>query len=213
MGPSGSGKSVLLKLIAGLEQPTEGDIKIQGLSVNEAKKKWVVALVFQAGALFNSINVFDNLALYPREHQLYTEEEIEKRVLKTLDMLSLKNAAYKMPSELSGGMRKRVAIARGLMMEPDLMLYDEPTSELDPITGASIVEIIGIVSRQLNITTIVVSHEPKLALSIGDRVAILNKGNIEQLEIPENLVKSSNPFVKEFLNPVINLENPRFRSS
>ena len=138
MGPSGSGKSVLLKHIVGLEQPSGGRVRINDLDASdeETRDKVRMALVFQAGALFNSMTVYDNLALYPREHRLAKESGIRDKVMRALQILSLENAAQKYPAELSGGMKKRVAIARALVMEPQLMLYDEPTSELDPVMSA-----------------------------------------------------------------------------
>jgi len=169
MGPSGSGKSVLLKHIVGLEQPSAGRVTINGLDASdeETREKIRMALVFQAGALFNSMTVYDNLALYPREHRLAKESGIRDKVMRALQILSLENAAQKYPAELSGGMKKRVAIARALVMEPQLMLYDEPTSELDPVMSATISEIIATLREQYHVTTIVVSHDRDLALSIA----------------------------------------------
>jgi phospholipid/cholesterol/gamma-HCH transport system ATP-binding protein len=212
MGKSGAGKSVLLRIVAGLESATSGEVRIHDCPVLEARNRWLTALVFQSGALFNSMDVYDNLALYLREHRRCGECDIKKRVFRVLDLLSLADAAHKLPSELSGGMRKRVAIARGLVMEPEIMLYDEPTSELDPVTGASIVEIIGSVSRKMQVTTIVVSHDPRLALSIGHRIAILKKGVVERVEAPDWLARSTDPAVQEFFNPKIDLDHPRFQS-
>jgi phospholipid/cholesterol/gamma-HCH transport system ATP-binding protein len=144
MGPSGSGKSVLLKHIVGLELPSDGRVTVDGhdAASEETREKVRMALVFQAGALFNSMSVYDNLALYPREHRVAGEAGIRDKVMRALQILSLENAAQKYPSELSGGMKKRVAIARALVMEPQLMMYDEPTSELDPVMSATISEII-----------------------------------------------------------------------
>ena len=144
MGPSGSGKSVLLRQIAGLEGPTSGTIRVDGQDpcLEETRDRVRLALVFQAGALFNSLSVYDNLALYPREHRLGDEKSIREKVLHALRILSVEDAAGKFPSELSGGMKKRVSIARALVMEPQLLLYDEPTSELDPVMSATISEII-----------------------------------------------------------------------
>lgn len=212
MGPSGSGKSVLLKLIAGLDEPTAGDVLIDGISIKEVKKQknYVIALVFQSGALFNSMSVFDNLALYLREHRLYNERDIFSRVETMLEMLSLKDAKDKMPADLSGGMKKRVALARGLLMEPNILLFDEPTSELDPITSASIIELIGYVSSTLKITTFIVSHDVMLSQNIGHRVGLLYNGNLEEVNSPEKLFASSNNYVRKFINPSINLKNPSF---
>lgn len=214
MGPSGSGKSVLLKHVIGLEDADSGKVLIGGKDAADAETHEHVstALVFQAGALFNSMTVYDNLALYPREHRLYSASEIDKRVKNALSMLSLDNAANKLPAELSGGMRKRVAIARTLVMEPQVILYDEPTSELDPIMGATISEIIATVREKTGATSIVVSHDRDLALSISDRVALLMDGKFILVDTPENFQQSDDKRVKEFLNPKIDTKNPRFRT-
>ncbi|MBX7123737.1 MAG: ATP-binding cassette domain-containing protein [Opitutaceae bacterium] len=213
MGPSGSGKSVLLRHIAGLESPTSGTVKINGHDpiLPETRDRFAVALVFQSGALFNSQSVYDNLALYPLEHRLCPKPEIHDRVMRALKILSIENAAHKFPSELSGGMKKRVAIARALVMEPQLILYDEPTSELDPLMSATIAEIIATLKEEISVTTVVVSHDRDLALTISDRVALVHQGRLRAVEKPESLKNSSDPVVKAFLNPEIDIRNPRFR--
>ncbi len=213
MGPSGSGKSVLLKHIVGLELPTSGRVTVDGLdaSLETTREKVRMALVFQAGALFNSLSVYDNLALYPREHRISDEAGIREKVMRALQILSLENAAFKSPSELSGGMRKRVAIARGLVMEPQLMLYDEPTSELDPVMAATISEIIATLKDEYHVTSIVVSHDRDLALGVADRVGILMGGELVSLGTPDELRQTQDPRVAEFLNPKIDLKNPRFK--
>jgi phospholipid/cholesterol/gamma-HCH transport system ATP-binding protein len=213
MGPSGSGKSVLLKHIVGLETPTSGRVLVDGkdASNEETIEQIRMALVFQAGALFNSLSVYDNLALYPREHRIANEAGIREKVMRALQILSLENAASKYPSELSGGMKKRVAIARALVMEPQLMLYDEPTSELDPVMSATISEIIATLKEQYHVTSIVVSHDRDLALSIADRVGILMGGSLIYLGPPADLRKPQNPQIDDFLNPKIDLKNPRFK--
>ena len=213
MGPSGSGKSVLLKHVVGLELPTSGQVTIDGrdAAAEETREQVRMALVFQAGALFNSMSVYDNLALYPREHQIANEAGIREKVMHALQILSLENAAEKFPSDLSGGMKKRVAIARALVMEPQLMLYDEPTSELDPVMSATISEIIATLREKYHVTTIVVSHDRDLALSIGDRVGILMGGSLVSLGPPAALKNPTDPRVADFLNPKIDLENPRFK--
>ena len=212
MGPSGSGKSVLLRQIAGLDQPTRGTVRIEGHDPSDpdTRDRFALALVFQAGALFNSISVYDNLALYPLEHRLCPKAEIRDRVMRALKILSLENAAKKFPSELSGGMKKRVAIARALVMEPQLLLYDEPTSELDPVMSATITEIIATLKTEFNVTSIVVSHDRDLALTISDRVALLMKGELRALCTPAELRKVEEPAVKDFLNPTIDLKKPRY---
>ncbi len=213
MGPSGSGKSVLLKHIVGLERPTGGRVTVDGraAAAEETREQIRMALVFQAGALFNSMTVYDNLALYPREHRIADEAGIREKVMRALQILSLENAAEKYPSELSGGMKKRVAIARALVMEPQLMLYDEPTSELDPVMSATISEIIATLKDQYHVTTIVVSHDRDLALNIADRVGILMGGKLVFLGTRDELRGSADPRVVDFLNPKIDLANPRFK--
>ncbi|MEO6004159.1 MAG: ATP-binding cassette domain-containing protein [Opitutus sp.] len=213
MGPSGSGKSVLLKHVVGLEAPTSGKVLVDGSDAlsEDMREKVRIALVFQAGALFNSLSVYDNLALYPREHQVANEAGIREKVMRALQILSLEGAAQKYPSELSGGMKKRVAIARALVMEPQLMLYDEPTSELDPVMGATISEIIATLKDEYHVTTIVVSHDRDLALSIADRVGILMNGKLLFLGPPSELRTPQNAEIDEFLNPKIDLKNPRFK--
>lgn len=213
MGPSGSGKSVLLRHIAGLETATSGGVRIGDFDAAdpETRSKVHLALVFQAGALFNSLSVYDNLALYPREHRLCAEAGIRERVMHALSILSLEAAAGKFPSELSGGMKKRVAIARALVMEPQLLLYDEPTSELDPVMGATISEIIATLREQTAVTTIVVTHDRELALGIADRIAIIMEGRIRATGRPADFAQPADPAIANFLNPVIDLKNPRFK--
>ncbi len=215
MGPSGAGKSVLLRHLAGLEKPDAGEALIgaRDAGVAETHERVRTALVFQAGALFNSMSVFDNLAFYPREHRLADKATIREKVYRTLEILNLEGSADKHPSELSGGMRKRVAIARALIMEPQLLLYDEPTSELDPISAANIAEVIGTLKEEFDVTSIVVSHDRDLALSIGDRVALLEGGSLITIDTPEGLKASTDPRVQDFLSPKIDTANPRFRDN
>jgi len=213
MGPSGSGKSVLLKHIAGLEQPTSGEVRIGSFDAADpaTRSKIRLALVFQAGALFNSLSVYDNLALYLREHRLADEAGIRERVMHALTILSLEKSYKKFPSELSGGMKKRVAIARALVMEPQLFIYDEPTSELDPVMSATISEIIGTLREETAVTSIVVTHDRTLALHIADRIAFLIDGRIHAIGKPAEFTDSKDPVITNFLNPVIDLKNPRFK--
>jgi phospholipid/cholesterol/gamma-HCH transport system ATP-binding protein len=213
MGPSGSGKSVLLKHIVGLERATSGRVLVDGkdAAAEETRTQVRMALVFQSGALFNSLNVYDNLALYPREHQITDETGIREKVMHALQILSLEGTAQKSPAELSGGMKKRVAIARALVMEPQLMLYDEPTSELDPVMSATISEIIATLKEEYRVTTIVVSHDRELARGIADRVGILMEGALISLGPVAELRTPKDPRVAEFLNPKIDLQNPRFK--
>jgi phospholipid/cholesterol/gamma-HCH transport system ATP-binding protein len=213
MGPSGSGKSVLLKHIVGLELPSDGRVTVDSHDVasEETREQVRMALVFQAGALFNSMSVYDNLALYPREHRVAGEAGIRDKVMRALQILSLENAAQKYPSELSGGMKKRVAIARARGMEPQLMMYDEPTSELDPVMSATISEIIATLKDQYHVTSIVVSHDRDLALGIAERIGILMAGKLVFLGPPSELKSPKDPRVADFFNPKIDLQNPRFK--
>lgn len=213
MGPSGSGKSVLLKHIVGLEAPTSGRVLVDNkdATAEQTRAQIRMALVFQAGALFNSLSVYDNLALYPREHQVTDEAGIREKVMRALQILSLENAAQKYPSELSGGMKKRVAIARALVMEPQLLLYDEPTSELDPVMSATISEIIATLRQEYHVTSIVVSHDRDLALGVADRVGILMNGELIHVSPPAALREPKDPRIADFLNPKIDIANPRFK--
>ena len=213
MGPSGSGKTVLLKHIVGLETPTSGQVRIGEFDASDpaTRAKVRLAFVFQAGALFSSMTVYDNLALYPREHRLGGEQDIRERVMHALSILSLEKAVNRMPSELSGGMKRRVAIARALVMEPQLLLYDEPTAELDPILSATITEIIATLREHTAVTSLVVTHDRSLALSIADRVAIIMDGRIRAVGVPEDFKRTTDPAIIDFLNPLIDLKHPRFK--
>ncbi len=213
MGPSGSGKSVLLKHIAGLERPTSGRVLIGDHDAADPATRTRVhlALVFQAGALFSSMTVYDNLALYPREHRLCNEAGIRERVMYALQILSLEKAVSQYPAELSGGMKKRVAIARALVMEPELLLYDEPTSELDPVMSATISEIIATMRKHTAVTSIVVTHDRDLALAIADRMAVIMDGRIRAVGKPAEFQHPTDRAIANFLNPVIDLDNPRFK--
>jgi phospholipid/cholesterol/gamma-HCH transport system ATP-binding protein len=213
MGPSGSGKSVLLRQIVGLERPTSGRVTINGLdAADERTREQIrIGLVFQAGALFNSLNVYDNLALYPREHRVGSEAEIRKKVTHALQILSLDGTASKFPSDLSGGMKKRVSIARALVMEPQLLLYDEPTSELDPVMSATISEIIATLKDEYHVTSFVVTHDRDLALSISDRVGILLNGRLVHVGPPAGLQHPDDPQIDDFLNPKIDIKHPRYK--
>jgi phospholipid/cholesterol/gamma-HCH transport system ATP-binding protein len=213
MGPSGSGKTVILKHIAGLEQATSGEVRIGEFDAAdpETRNKVHLALVFQAGALFNSLSVYDNLALYPREHRECDEAGIRERVMHALSILSLEKAANKFPSDLSGGMKKRVAIARALVMEPQLLLYDEPTSELDPVMSATLTEIIATLREQTAVTSVVVTHDRDLAFNIADRIAFVMDGRIRGVGTPAEFKHPTDPVIANFLNPVIDLKNPRFK--
>jgi phospholipid/cholesterol/gamma-HCH transport system ATP-binding protein len=202
MGPSGSGKSVLLKHVIGLEEPDQGTILIDGQSVQSADvmDRYRLAMVFQSGALLNSLTVGENVGLYLSEHRMKSPEEIAQVVAEKLEVVGLKDAQDKMPSELSGGMKKRVAIARALVIEPQLILYDEPTSELDPLSSLVIAEEIVKLNERIRVTSLVVSHDRDLAFGVADRVAVIYAGEILTVGTPEEVMGFNHPFVKEFLN-------------
>lgn len=202
MGPSGSGKSVLLKHVIGLEQPDAGEILIEGkpIQASNVLDEYRLAMVFQSGALLNSLTVGENVALYLVEHRLKPPEEIYRIVTEKLESVGLKGAEDKMPSELSGGMKKRVAIARALVIEPQLILYDEPTSELDPLSSVMIAEEIVKLNVRIRVTSLVVSHDRDLAFGVADRIAVINDGNILAIGTPDEIKNSQDPLVRDFLH-------------
>ncbi len=202
MGPSGSGKSVLLKHLIGLETPDAGEIFINGESIQtpEIAAKYRMALVFQSGALLNTLTVAENVGLYLSEHRLKSPEEIARIVAEKLEDVGLKDTAGKMPSELSGGMKKRAAIARALVIEPQLILYDEPTSELDPLSAIVIGEEILHLQERIHVTSLVVSHDRDLAFGVADRIAVINAGRILTIGTPDEVERFDDPLVQEFLH-------------
>jgi phospholipid/cholesterol/gamma-HCH transport system ATP-binding protein len=202
MGPSGSGKSVLLKHVIGLEQPDAGEILLEGKPVQSSNvlDEYRLAMVFHSGALLNSLTVGENVGLYLTEHRLKTPEEIARIVADKLESVGLKDSEEKMPSELSGGMKKRVAIARALVIEPQLILYDEPTSELDPLSSVLIAEEIVKLNDRIGVTSLVVSHDRDLAFGVADRIAVINEGSILTIGTPDEVKRSPDPLVRDFLN-------------
>ena len=201
MGPSGSGKSVLLKLIIGLEPPDAGEILINGESIQspEVMNQYRLALVFQSGALLNSLTVGENVGLYLSEHRLKPPEEIARIVAEKLEVVGLKNTKDKMPNELSGGMKKRAAIARALVIEPQLILYDEPTSELDPLSAVVIAEEILNLKNRIHVTSLVVTHDRDLAFGVADRIAVIDQGRIIAIGTPAEVKRRPEPVIRRFL--------------
>jgi phospholipid/cholesterol/gamma-HCH transport system ATP-binding protein len=202
MGPSGSGKSVLLRHLIGLEPPDAGEILINGESIAspEIADKYRLAMVFQSGALLNSLTVGENVGLYLSEHQLKPPEEIARIVAEKLEDLGLKGTGDKMPGDLSGGMKKRASIARALVIEPQLILYDEPTSELDPLSAVVIGQEILALNHRTGVTSLVVSHDRNLAFGIADRIAVIDDGCILTIGTPDEVKRFDNPLVQKFLN-------------
>jgi phospholipid/cholesterol/gamma-HCH transport system ATP-binding protein len=210
MGPSGSGKSVLLKHIIGLEEPDAGEILIDGESIllPEVLSKHRMAMVFQSGALLNSLTVGENVGLYLSEHRLKPPEEIERIVCEKLESVGLKGAEDKMPSELSGGMKKRAAIARALVIDPQLILYDEPTSELDPLSAVVVGEEILRLKQRIHVTSLVVSHDRDLAFDVADRIAVIHEGRILTIGTPDEVKHTPNPLIQKFLHADLKRPNP-----
>ena len=202
MGPSGAGKSVLLRLLIGLDDPDQGKVLIEGQPIKspEFATRYRVAMVFQSGALLTSMTVGENVGFYLAEHHLKPPGDIAKIVADDLEQVGLKGTENKMPDELSGGMRKRVAIARALVVEPQLILYDEPTSELDPVSAVSIAEEIVKLNERTQVTTLIVSHDRDLAFGIAHRIAVLEEGRIVAIGTPDEIKHNPDPRVQQFLN-------------
>jgi phospholipid/cholesterol/gamma-HCH transport system ATP-binding protein len=205
IGPSGCGKSVLLRQLIGLEQPDAGEVLIDGQPIQspEMTARYRVAMVFQSGALLTSMTVGENVGFYLAEHHLKSPAQIAEIVARDLTQVGLQGMENKLPDELSGGMRKRVAIARALAVEPQLIFYDEPTSELDPVSAVNIVNDIVKLNEQTRATTLIVSHDRELAFGIGHRIAMLVAGRIIAIGTPDQIKASPDPQVQLFLNAKI----------
>jgi len=206
IGPSGEGKSVLLKHIIGLMQPESGQIEVDGESIlnirrsqlNRIREKF--GMLFQNAALFDSMNVFDNVAFPLREKTKLTKEEIIVRVLAALEDVGLKNVGHKYTDELSGGMKKRVGLARAVLLNPKIILFDEPTTGLDPIIKRAIHQLIKETHTKFGFTAVVVSHEIPEIFDIAQNVAMLYQGKILQFGSADEIRNSSHPAVKQFIS-------------
>lgn len=207
LGRSGVGKSVLLKHIIGIEKPDRGSIEVDGVSITSLKKNEVYAAVknmgmlFQGAALFDSMNIEENTAFYLNQHgdpktgKPFTPQEIKQKVTEALAMVGLEGTENKWPSELSGGMRKRAGLARLIVYRPTILLYDEPTTGLDPITAQQINELIVKTQQELKGTSIVVTHDIQSALFMADRLALHQDGRIIHVAEPETFMKFDNPMI------------------
>jgi phospholipid/cholesterol/gamma-HCH transport system ATP-binding protein len=208
LGPSGIGKSVLLKHIIGLLKPDQGMIDVNGVRITDLegpdlfKAAQNMGMLFQGAALFDSMNVEDNIAFYLKQHgdpetnHRFTKAEITDRVAHALELVGLQGTQKKMPSELSGGMRKRAALARLIVYRPKIVLYDEPTTGLDPIIAMQINELIVKTKEELKATSIVVTHDMFSALYVGDRLALIRDGKIAQIADPDTFIKIDDPLIK-----------------
>jgi phospholipid/cholesterol/gamma-HCH transport system ATP-binding protein len=201
MGPSGSGKSVLLKHLIGLLQPDAGEILLEGESIQqpEVRNKYRIAMVFQSSALLNSLSVGENVGLYQVEHQLKAPVEIKAMVARALETVGLKGMEDRSPSELSGGMQKRVAIARALLVEPQLVLYDEPTSELDPLMAVTIGQEILKLNQRTGATSIIVTHDRELAFAAANRIAMIDDGRILFIGTPQEVQANTDSRIQNFV--------------
>ncbi len=205
LGTSGTGKSVLLKNIVGLLTPDEGEIWIDNEEVSQFSEEQYLpirkkcGMVFQHPALFDSLTVFENVAFGLRRHYQLSEDVIRNKVTKALHLVNLRGVENKRPGQISYGMQKRVSLARTVALEPRILLFDEPTTGLDPITTTAVNQLILDLSRQLRTTSLVVSHDMNCALGIADRIVVLDRGQIAALGTPEEMKKSDHPLVKDFL--------------
>lgn len=205
LGGSGSGKSVTLRHMLGLEAADSGRVIVEEEDITDLpeeelyriRKKF--GMLFQSGALFDSMNVFENVAFPLREHTDMSEEEIARNVREKLELVNLPNTEHLMPVDLSGGMRKRVSLARSIVLDPKVILYDEPTTGLDPLTCQTINELIVDLQTKLSVTSVVVTHDIQSAFSVGDRIAFLNQGVFEWVGTMDDARDADHPKLREFL--------------
>ena len=205
LGGSGTGKTVSLKHIVGLIPPDRGRVFVEGQDVSQYDDNQFlpirrrVGFLFQGAALFDSMSVFDNVAFPLREHTSDAEDIIKDKVREKLKLVGLEGTEWMMPSNLSGGMRKRVALARAIILEPRALLYDEPTTGLDPITTKWVTKLMRNIHEQLKITTIIVTHNIQSAMMVADRIAFLYRGRIKFVGTPQEIRACDDPIVHEFL--------------
>ena len=206
IGSSGGGKSLLLKLLVGLLKPDRGRIWVAGKDVAALSRREIESLrsrigfVFQGGALFDSMTVYNNVAFPLREKTSLGEKEIYRKVMRELELVGLRDAARKYPAQLSGGMLKRVALARALVRDPEIVLFDEPTTGLDPVVSRAVLDLFGLVHQRLQLTGILVSHEIPRIFEIVQNVAMLHEGRVIAVEPPDRLCASPEPVVQQFVN-------------
>ncbi|MCK9181486.1 MAG: ABC transporter ATP-binding protein [Fibrobacteraceae bacterium] len=207
IGQSGGGKSVILKHMIGLLQPDAGKVIVDGVTISTPKSfdartiRKKMGMLFQGGALFDSMDTGENIAFALREHHPeLSEKEVQQVVTEKLNLINLvPEFRTKMPSELSGGMRKRVALARAIALSPEILLYDEPTTGLDPITSDVINDLILDMQSKLGVTSVVVTHDMVSAFKVADRIAMLYKGRIIEVGSVDEIKNTTNPFVKQFI--------------
>ena len=206
VGGSGAGKTVFLKHLIGLLPPDEGNVVVDGVDITlasptvalELRKRF--GMSFQEGALFDSMTVFDNIAFPIRRHTDRNREQVAQRVHECLQLVRLNGVETKYPAELSGGMRRRVGFARAIALEPEFLLFDEPTTGLDPINTAAIAKVINVMRSELEVTAVTITHDMSLAFRIADRIAMIRRGAIIAIEPPERFRVHPDPYVQAFLN-------------
>lgn len=205
LGYSGTGKSVAIKHIVGLLEPDQGSVLVDAMEVPKLSRSELydlrsrIGYVFQFAALFDSLTVGDNVAMGLRNRPEMSEAQVQERVREALDLVDLPDAADLMPSDLSGGMRKRVGIARAIALRPKYLLYDEPTTGLDPVTSAVIDELMLRMQRQLGVTSVVITHDLRTAWTVGTRIAMLYDGRIRQVGTPDEMHATTDPVVRQFI--------------
>ena len=210
VGPSGAGKSTLLRLMIGLLKPDSGEIWVDGQEIAQLNEDGLnqirrnMGMVFQYSALFDSMTVGDNVAFGIRQHTKMPEDQIAGVIKRTLRMVGLMGKENVMPSELSGGMKKRVSLARAIALNPKIVLYDEPTSGLDPVMSSTINRLIMSTQRILGVTAVVVTHDMDSAFTIADRIAMMYDEKIIEIATPDEFRQSENPLVRQFINGVRN---------
>lgn len=206
IGQSGCGKSVLLKHLVRLLDPDQGRILLDGIDISTLRGRKLtklrsrIGMLFQSAALFDSLTVAENVGLGLKESRMYTKAEIDDIVAEKLEMVGLGTASDKLPADLSGGMRKRAGLARAIASSPELLLYDEPTTGLDPITADLINDMIVDLNRKLNVTSLAVTHDMVSAYKIADRIIMLYEGKVEFDGTPDEIRGSSNPVVRQFIS-------------
>jgi len=212
IGRSGAGKSVLLKNLIGLMQPDEGEICIDGQSIIGMSERQLAAIrrkvgiLFQGGALFDSMTVEENIAFPLREAGLRDARVIRQKIAEMLEVIELEGEENKLPVNLSGGMKKRVGLARAIISQPACILYDEPTSELDPLSAVTIVEEILSLAKRIQVTSIVVTHDRDVAFGIADRIAIIHDGRILFIGTPAEVKANPEPLIQQFITADFNKE-------
>ncbi len=205
IGPSGSGKSTILKVLIGLLKPTSGQVFIKGEEVTDfTEKQWNnlrknMGMVFQYSALFDFLDVGENIAFGLRKNKNLTEEEINSKVDSLLDLIGLEDAKNLYPVELSGGMKKRVGLARAIAVDPEIVLYDEPTAGLDPIRTMNISKLMKTTQEKFGVTSLLVTHDMASTFYVADRIAMLHEGEILYIGTPEEFKTSDNPIIREFI--------------